>query len=187
MPFFKLLKVDDFVTDNFGRQILFLSGAMVVCYGNVQTAHTAPLAKPVESHFLIFQSLKPSGLYFQACVVRSHNYWKTIEQKTIALIIQDEPFQKIWSLILLLGELMLIQFFTASTNNCHNVLEANISCMKVFFAPILSWKSFEQELSHTLQAKSNLAYSKCMNGENIPIQYSCDVQMFWFMFCSGHG
>lgn len=67
---------------------------MVVCYGNVQTAHTGPLAKPVESHFLFFQSLKPSGLYFQACVLRAYNNWKAIEQKPIALIIEDGPFQK---------------------------------------------------------------------------------------------
>lgn len=82
---------------------------------------------------------------------------------------------------------MLIQFFTGSTNNCCNVLETNISCMKVLFAPVLSQKSFGNELSYTLQAKSNLAYSKCTNGENIPIQYSFDVQMFWFMLLPGHG
>lgn len=46
---------------------------MVVCYGSVQTAHTGPLAKPVESHFLSFQSLEPPGLYFQACVLRAYN------------------------------------------------------------------------------------------------------------------
>lgn len=68
---------------------------MVVCYGNVQTAHTGPLAKPVESHFLIFQSLKPSGLYFQACVLTAHNNWKATEQKTIALVIENGSFQKI--------------------------------------------------------------------------------------------
>lgn len=67
---------------------------MVVCYGNVQTAQTGPLAKPVESHFLIFQFLKPSGLYFLACVLRAYNNWKTIEQKTIALIIEDFIFRK---------------------------------------------------------------------------------------------
>lgn len=70
---------------------------MVVCYGSVQTAHTGPLAKPVESHFLSFQSLEPPGLYFQACVLRAYNNWKTTEQKTIALIIEDRRFQKIWS------------------------------------------------------------------------------------------
>lgn len=56
---------------------------MVVCYGNVQTVQTGPLAKPAESHFLIFQSLKPSGFYFQACVLRAYNNWKAIEQKQL--------------------------------------------------------------------------------------------------------
>lgn len=121
---------------------------MVVCYGNVQTAHIGPLAKPVESHFLIFQVFEAFRVVLLSMC--GAGYWEhTVTEKQLNKIqlhsiIEDGSFQKIWSLFLLLGELMLIQFFTASTNNCCNVLEANISWVKVLFAPFSLGKALNR-------------------------------------------